>query len=161
MNIQLPVLLWTVICFLVLMLVLRNLLFRPIFRILDQRKEKIAAAARKKEEIAALEKEHEEKLALLEEDAKIQRENYIKSELKLIKIKNRQDLEDAKSGRAARLAETRKNTAEAKEEIRKAFSSSSEIFYGNTIRNHKLSYSCGNSRFSGKKNRKENFRHKT
>ena len=126
MNIQLPVVLWTVICFLVLMLVLRNLLFRPVFRILDQRKEKIAAAAKKKEEIAALEKEHEEKLALLEEDAKIQRENYIKSELKLVKIKSRQELEDAKSGRAARLDETRKNTAEAKEEIRKAFSRSSD-----------------------------------
>ena len=126
MNIQLPVVLWTVICFLVLMLILKNLLFKPVFEVLDRRKEKIAAAKRKQEEIAALEKEHEKRLALLEEDAKIQRENYIKSELKLIKIRSRTGLEAAKSGRAARIDDARRDAAAEKEEIRKAFRSSSD-----------------------------------
>ena len=89
MNIQLPVLLWTVICFVVLMFILKNLLFKPVFQMLDQRKAKIAAAQKKKEDIYALHKEHEQRLALLEAYAKIQRENYIKSELKLIKIRSR------------------------------------------------------------------------
>ena len=126
MNIQLPVVLWTVICFILLMLILKNLLFKPVFRVLDQRKAKIASAQKKKEEIEAIEKEHEKRLALFEEDARIQRENYIKSELKLIKISSRSALETAKSGRAARLDNARHSTAAVKEEIRKAFREASD-----------------------------------
>lgn len=126
MNIQLPVVLWTVICFLVLMLILKNLLFKPVFQVLDQRKKKLAEAEKKKEAIEALEKEHEIRLALFEADAKIQHENYIKSELKLIKIKSRTELEEAKNGRAARLDEARKNAEAEKEEIKNAFRESSD-----------------------------------
>ncbi len=126
MNIQLPVVLWTVICFLILMLILKNLLFKPVFQVLDRRKKKLAEAEKKKEAIEALEKEHEIRLALFEEDAKIQHENYIKSELKLIKIKSRTELEEAKNGRAARLVEARKNAEAEKEEIKNAFRESSD-----------------------------------
>ncbi len=126
MNIQLPVVLWTVICFLLLMLILKNLLFKPVFQVLDKRKEKIAAAKKKTEELAAMEKEHEARLAIFREDAKIQHENYVKSELKLIKISSRTELEAAKNGRAARLDEARRSTAAEKEEIRKAFQSASD-----------------------------------
>ncbi len=126
MNIQLPVVLWTVICFLILMLILKNLLFKPVFQVLDQRKKKLAEAEKKKEAIEALEKEHEIRLALFEADAKIQHENYIKSELKLIKIKSRTELEEAKNGRAARLVEARKNAEAEKEEIKNAFRESSD-----------------------------------
>ena len=126
MNIQLPVVLWTVICFLVLMLILKNLLFKPVFQVLDNRKKKLAEAEKKKEAIEALEREHEIRLALFEADAKIQHENYIKSELKLIKIKSRTELEEAKNGRAARLDEARKNAEAEKEEIKNAFRESSD-----------------------------------
>ena len=126
MNIQLPVVLWTVICFLLLMLILKNLLFKPVFAVLDQRKKKLEQAQKKQEAIDAVIKEHEARLALFEEDAKIQRENYIKSELKLIKIKSRTELEEAKNGRAARLDEARKNAEAEKEAIRSSFRESSD-----------------------------------
>ncbi len=44
MTIQLPVLLWTIILFVVLMLVLNGLLFKPFFRVMDARKARVEAA---------------------------------------------------------------------------------------------------------------------
>jgi len=44
LTIQLPVLLWTIILFVVLMLVLNNLLFKPFFRVMDARKARVEAA---------------------------------------------------------------------------------------------------------------------
>ena len=47
MNIQISVVVWTVICFLLLMLILKNLLFKPVLKMLDNRKEKIEGAREK------------------------------------------------------------------------------------------------------------------
>lgn len=58
MTIQLSVTVWTVICFLLLMLVLNNLLFRPILKLLDERKQRIDSATQKKQEILKLNAEH-------------------------------------------------------------------------------------------------------
>lgn len=48
MTIQPSVLIWTVICFCLLWLILRNLLFRPMLRFMDERNARIAAAEEKK-----------------------------------------------------------------------------------------------------------------
>ncbi len=48
MTVQLPVLLWTVICFGALVLILNNLLFKPMLAFMDKRGERIRAAAEKK-----------------------------------------------------------------------------------------------------------------
>ncbi len=124
MNIQLPVVIWTVICFLLLMLILRNLLFKPVLEILDKRKEKIARANKKKADIEALTAEHEKKLEIIKEDEKIQRDNYIKGELKLIRIQNKTRTEEEKAARFARVEEYKKETEAEKEEIKKYFSES-------------------------------------
>lgn len=50
MTIQPSILIWTLICFAVLMLVLDRLLFRPMLSFMDKRNEKIAAARKKKSE---------------------------------------------------------------------------------------------------------------
>ena len=50
MTIQLSVSIWTIICFLLLMLILRNLLFQPILEVMDARKMRIEKAAQKKAE---------------------------------------------------------------------------------------------------------------
>ena len=49
MTVQLPVLLWTVICFGALVLILNNLLFKPMLAFMDRRNERIRLAAEKKE----------------------------------------------------------------------------------------------------------------
>ena len=61
MTVQLPVLVWTVICFCLFVLILDRLLFRPLLAHMDRRSEKIARAAEMK-------REHGEKLAEAEEE---------------------------------------------------------------------------------------------
>ena len=124
MNIQLPVVIWTVICFLVLMLILKFLLFGPVLSVLDKRKEKIRLASEKKAQIDALNKEYGQRIEILKEDAKIQRENYIKGELKLIRVKNKTDIEEAKTARFSLVEEYKLRTETEKEEIKQQFSSS-------------------------------------
>ena len=68
MTIQLPVLLWTVICFVLLMLILSRLLFRPLLDFMDKREEKIRSAALKLEEMEAARQEAGEKLARFREE---------------------------------------------------------------------------------------------
>ena len=68
MTIQLPVLLWTVICFVLLMLILSRLLFRPLLTFMDRREEKIRSASRKLEEMEAARQDAEEKLARFREE---------------------------------------------------------------------------------------------
>lgn len=126
MNIQLPVVIWTVICFLVLMLILKFLLFAPVLSVLDKRKEKIRLASEKKAQIDALNKEYGQRIEILKEDAKIQRENYIKGELKLIRVKNKTDIDEAKAARFSLVEEYKLRTETEKEEIKQQFSSSAQ-----------------------------------
>ena len=63
MTLQLPVLLWTLICFWLLVVILDRLLFRPMLAFMDAREEKIRRAAQKKEENGRALLEAEEKLA--------------------------------------------------------------------------------------------------
>ncbi len=68
MTIQPSVLIWTVICFCILMLILNNLLFKPMLKIIDERREKIVKARQKKAEIDLSKAEYEEALAKRRED---------------------------------------------------------------------------------------------
>ena len=67
MTIQLSILLWTLISFVVLMLVLNNLLFKPILSFMDARNEKISGAKKRK-----LENEERVKDAQLETEKRRQ-----------------------------------------------------------------------------------------
>lgn len=126
MNIQLPVILWTVICFLLLMVILRNLLFKPVLALLDSRKKKLSDAKEKLETEKALTGEHEKRLAIIEEDAKIRRDNYIKSELEIIRIKSKEDIEKAKADRLKNTEEYKAVTEKEKEKIIEVYNKSSE-----------------------------------
>ena len=59
MNFQPSIMVWTVICFLLLMVILKKLLFAPVLKVMDSRREKIQAAADKKEAIEKLILEHQ------------------------------------------------------------------------------------------------------
>ena len=50
MTVQLPVLLWTVICFGALILILYFLLFKPMLSLMDRREERISRANEREEE---------------------------------------------------------------------------------------------------------------
>lgn len=53
MNIQLNVLIWTIICFCLAMLILDRLLFRPLLKFMDARQAKIDAAKAQREALAS------------------------------------------------------------------------------------------------------------
>ena len=63
MTVQISITLWTIICFVLLMIILHNLLFKPVLRVMDARREKIENAAAKKAEWERTEQEHTAMLA--------------------------------------------------------------------------------------------------
>ena len=65
MTVQVSVTVWTILCFLALMLILDRLLFRPLLSFMDERRSKVDGAREKKE--TAL-REREEELHRREED---------------------------------------------------------------------------------------------
>ncbi len=99
MTIQLSVSVWTVICFVLLMLILHNLLFKPVLRVMDERHERIKKAAEKKAEHEKTMREYEsvlteKRIALHDEQKRI-----IKDELELIRAKSKEEIETAKDER--------------------------------------------------------------
>lgn len=95
MNIQPSVMVWTVICFLILTVILKKLLFTPVLKMLDSRREKIEAAAKKKEDIEKLVAEHkilaEKERALAEEKSKKE----TKQKLEQLQLQSKKEIEAA------------------------------------------------------------------
>ena len=95
MNIQPSIMVWTVICFLLLTVILKNLLFTPILKIMDSRREKTEAAKEKKEAIEKLILENkaqtEKERALFEEKKRKQS----KQKLEQIQLQSKKEIEAA------------------------------------------------------------------
>ena len=60
MTIQASVVIWTVICFLLLVLILDRLLFRPVLELVDRRRECVRNAEKKKAEYDRVAEEYAE-----------------------------------------------------------------------------------------------------
>ena len=102
MNFQPSVIIWTIICFLLLMIILRKLLFEPVLDVLDKRNARIEGAKSKKAEIERLTAEHEAYIEK-EQQQEIERRKAMAKQLasdiqsegkKEIDIAQRQCLED-------------------------------------------------------------------
>ncbi len=95
MNIQPSIMVWTVICFLLLCVILKNLLFEPVLKVIDSRHEKTAAAKEKKRNIEILVSEHEiqldkEKVLIEERNKKL-----AKQRLEQIQLQGKKEIEAA------------------------------------------------------------------
>ncbi len=66
MNIQPSIIVWTVICFVLLMLILNNLLFKPVLEVMDKRRKRVEDARKKSAERERIAKENEENKARAE-----------------------------------------------------------------------------------------------
>lgn len=95
MSIQPSIMVWTVICFLLLCVILKKLLFEPVLQVIDNRHEKTAAAKEKKKNIEKLVCEHqmqsEKDKALIEEKNR----RLAKQRLEQIQLQNKKEIEDA------------------------------------------------------------------
>ena len=122
MTIQFSVTLWTVICLVLLMLILGNLLFKPILRVMDARQEKIDSAAAKKAAIEEAEREHaamrlEKEAAFLET-----RQRQLADEIETIRAESKKSVESAKEDRLRLVDEYRARTEAEQAEILRALS---------------------------------------
>lgn len=84
MSIQISVIIWTVICFLLLMLILHNWLFKPVLEVMEKRRNRIEKAKEKQLEIQRLSAEHESMLA--EQKKTFLKEQKAKADMEIEKI---------------------------------------------------------------------------
>ena len=99
MSIQISVVIWTVICFLLLMLILKNWLFKPVLEVMDKRRSRIEKAKEKQLEAECLAIEH--KKMLQEKKIAFEKEQKAKTvaEIEEIQIHSKKRVEAARSMR--------------------------------------------------------------
>ena len=114
MNIQLSVVIWTVICFLVLMLILHNLLFKPVLALFDRRREKIEAAEKKRAEDERVRLEHQQAIERKRAESLERQKQEAADAILEIQNDNKKQMEDAKK-------EHLKNVETYRENIQKEY----------------------------------------
>ena len=95
MNIQPSVIVWTVICFLLLMIILKNLLFTPVLKMLDSRKAKVEAADKKLRDIESIEAENTKRIAAEKIRAEAERVAEAKEKVQQIQSQGKKEIENA------------------------------------------------------------------
>ena len=95
MNIQPSVIVWTVICFLLLMIILKNLLFTPVLKMLDSRKAKVEAADKKLRDIESIEAENTKRIAAEKIRAEAESIAEVKKNVQQIQSQGKKEIENA------------------------------------------------------------------
>ncbi len=95
MNIQPSVIVWTVICFLLLMVILKNILFTPVLKVIDARKEKVDAAEKKLKDIENVTAENERRLAQEKVRAEAESVALAKARVQEIQSQGKKEIENA------------------------------------------------------------------
>lgn len=95
MSIQPSVVVWTVICFVLLMFILKNLLFKPVLEVLDKRKEKIDAASKKLRDIESITAENERRLASEKARAEAESVAAAKEKVQQIQSQGKKEIQNA------------------------------------------------------------------
>ncbi len=107
MEIQISVIIWTVICFCILMLILKNLLFKPLLKVMDQRSERLENAKKKKAEMEEAERMHQEKLAQQQAQYDENRKKEIAEQLSAIQEESKNAVIQARKKRITDVEEYR------------------------------------------------------
>ncbi len=119
MSIQISVVIWTVICFLLLMVILRNLLFKPVLEVMDKRRERIEKAREKQAEIEKrsleIEKQQANAKILFEKEQKEQ----ATAQVEQIQADSKHQVEDAHKERMARVEKYREDCLQEYSKIAK------------------------------------------
>ena len=117
MTIQLSVTVWTIICFVLLMLILHNLLFKPILKVMDDRRARIKNAADKKAEYERRESEHAAKLREQEAALLSAHKKQVKDEIEALRADSRKAVEAAKDERLRKADDFRIKIEEERDAI--------------------------------------------
>ncbi len=132
MTIQLSIIIWTVICFSLLMLILRNWLFKPVLDMLDKRREKIEAARNKKAMIDDINATNQNRISAQKEEylkAKKQSEKLFLEELK---TESKKQIEAAQKNRLEKVdayrAQMKNDYSHMVDSVRESIEKAAEIF---------------------------------
>ncbi len=117
MNIQPSIMVWTVICFLLLMVILKNLLFEPVLKVIDSRHERTAAAKEKKRKFEELISEHEIQLEKEKILAKEKNRKLAKQRLEQIQLQSKKEIETAQRQCLADVQKYREDIIDEHEKI--------------------------------------------
>lgn len=109
-----------------MMLVLNNLLFKPLLSVMDKRREKIDAAKAKKADYEALLIENKTLAAQKKAEHEANKRNLIKERVEKVRSDQKKAVEAAKEVRLKRLDESREKTDAEEAEILSKLSSHSE-----------------------------------
>ena len=94
-NIQLSVIIWTVICFFLLVLIVSKLLLKPVLEILDKRRKNLEDARAKEAEYARLVEEQAKELEKKAAERKLALEAAAKEEVAFIQANEKNELKQA------------------------------------------------------------------
>ncbi|MDD6012090.1 MAG: hypothetical protein PUC33_04510, partial [Oscillospiraceae bacterium] len=107
----------TVICFLLLMLILHFLLFKPVLKVLDERKARIQKAQEKSETISALQQEHEQRREQQKIEYIEKRKDEAKASANNIQSEGKKQIEATQRQRQQQAEEYRKRITQEYEDI--------------------------------------------
>lgn len=99
MNIQLSISIWTVICFILLMLILHFWLLKPLLQLMDKRQARIDAAKAEKEARAQMEQEQAEALLLLQKEQKAAQKKQFRQQIEAVRAENKKAIDQARENR--------------------------------------------------------------
>ena len=117
MSIQLSVSIWTVICFVIFMLILKFLLFDPVLAVMDKRRERIENAKGRRAQREKIELENQRKLIEFEKEQRILRKKAVREQIEKIQIESKKAAEEKSSKRVLEVEEYREKMERQSEEI--------------------------------------------
>ncbi len=117
MTIQISVTIWTLLCFCLLMVILHNLLFKPVLGVMDRRRERIRSAAAKKVERERLAEEYAAELHRKEDAFREEQQKQIREGIERIRSESKQSIEAAREERLRTVDSFRLQNAQEHEEI--------------------------------------------
>lgn len=126
MTIQLSVTLWTLLCFLALILILNNLLFKPVLRVMDARRARIGAAKDKAAEYARIRAQNEQERKEALDARERARQKQLVERVDALRQESREAVDAARTERLAALDRFREKTEAEREEILATLSAHSE-----------------------------------
>ena len=117
MTIQISIAIWTVICFIVLMFILRNFLFKPVLRVLDDRKQRLENARLKEKE--QIRKAEENKALILKQQAEYaqKKEQMAKAAAENLNAQGKLQIEEAQKKRISDVDKYRASMDESYKQI--------------------------------------------
>lgn len=117
MTIQISIAIWTVICFILLMIILRNFLFKPVLKVLDDRKQRLENARLKEKE--QIRKAEENKALILKQQAEYaqKKEQMAKAAAENLNAQGKLQIEEAQKKRISDVDKYRASMDESYKQI--------------------------------------------